>query len=209
MAKKKIDTPRSFAHDSNARNSSKLITLRMAHGAAGYGLYFMLLERLRDASGYVEKLDYQVLAYDLRETPEMIRSVIEDFGLFTITPDGTSFYSETLTSRLSAQYVTAAPSEPAAPSENSELSEVSEISEYSESSELSETPAPTIWDLIKAASCDNEWLDEVSDDFDLDKGFLSEMLRSDFYDFCHEAPERYKTVDNIKEAFCQWLVPHV
>ena len=32
-----------FSHDSNARNDEKVIRLRMKHGAAGYGVYFMLL----------------------------------------------------------------------------------------------------------------------------------------------------------------------
>lgn len=74
-----------FSHDSNARNSVKIMKLRMALGAAGYGIYFMLLERLREEENYTCKLDYQALVFDLREEKEIIRRVIEDFDLFTIT----------------------------------------------------------------------------------------------------------------------------
>ena len=85
--------PRYFSHDSNARNSKKIARLRMKHGAAGYGVYFMLLERLREEEDYFCALDYDILAFDIREDKELIRSVIEDFGLFEITADGKSFHS--------------------------------------------------------------------------------------------------------------------
>lgn len=42
-----------FPHDSDARNSDKLIRLRMRHKAAGYGVYFMILERMREESNYM------------------------------------------------------------------------------------------------------------------------------------------------------------
>ena len=47
-----------FPHDSNARNSDKLIRLRMRHKAAGYGVYFMILERLREEPEYTSVKDY-------------------------------------------------------------------------------------------------------------------------------------------------------
>ena len=30
-----------FPHDSNARNDERLVNVRMKHGPAGYGVYFM------------------------------------------------------------------------------------------------------------------------------------------------------------------------
>jgi len=46
-----------FPHDSNARNSDKLLPVRMKYGAEGYGIYFMLLERLRDEPTYMSIKD--------------------------------------------------------------------------------------------------------------------------------------------------------
>ena len=64
-----------FSHDSNARNSKKLLRLRQAHGAAGYGVYFMLLERLREEGDYTSDRDYDIIAYDLREDKALIKSL--------------------------------------------------------------------------------------------------------------------------------------
>lgn len=82
-----------FPHDTNARNSSKLIRLRMKHGAEGYGVYFMILERLRDEDGYSSPTDYDMIAFDLHVDTELVRTVVEDFGLFRKSEDGTRFYS--------------------------------------------------------------------------------------------------------------------
>lgn len=90
-----------FPHDSNARNSDKVIKLRMRHKSAGYGVYFMILERLRDSEDYTSPRDYNVIAYDLREDASLIKSVVEDFGLFTISDDGKCFYSEEFRERMS------------------------------------------------------------------------------------------------------------
>lgn len=89
-----------FSHDSNARNSDKLIRLRMRHKAAGYGVYFMILERLREEPGYMSVKDYNMIAFDLREDASLIKSVVEDFGLFVFTEDGKYFYSESFKRRM-------------------------------------------------------------------------------------------------------------
>lgn len=100
MAKKE-EIARYFSHDSNARNSDKLIRLRMRHKAAGYGVYFMILERLREEPDYMSVKDYNMIAFDLREDASLIKSVVEDFGLFAFTEDGKCFYSESFTRRMS------------------------------------------------------------------------------------------------------------
>lgn len=89
-----------FSHDSNARNSEKLIRLRMRHKAAGYGVFFMILERLREEPNYMSVKDYNVIAFDLREDASLIKSVVEDFGLFVFTDDGKYFYSESFSRRM-------------------------------------------------------------------------------------------------------------
>ena len=89
-----------FPHDSNARNSDKLIRLRMRHKASGYGVFFMILERLREEPNYMSVKDYNMIAFDLREDASLIKSVIEDFGLFVFTEDGKYFYSESFKQRM-------------------------------------------------------------------------------------------------------------
>lgn len=88
-----------FSHDSNARNDSKIISLRMKLGVEGYGIYFMIIERLREESDYVSNKDYDSLAFDFRTTPEKVKSVIEDFGLFIFSDDD-CFYSDSLMQRM-------------------------------------------------------------------------------------------------------------
>ena len=90
-----------FSHDCNARNDGKVIPLRIRHGAAGYGVYFMILERLRSENDYMSIKDYNILAFDFRVDASLVKSVVEDFGLFVFTDDGKYFYSESFTKRMS------------------------------------------------------------------------------------------------------------
>jgi DnaD/phage-associated family protein len=90
-----------FPHDSNARNDAKLLKVRMKYGADGYGVYFMLLERLRDDSEYKSVKDYNMIAFDLRVDASLIKDIVENFGLFAFTDDGECFYSESFNKRMS------------------------------------------------------------------------------------------------------------
>lgn len=83
-----------FSHDSNARNDEKLLAVRMKHGAEGYGIYFMIVERLREDSENMSIKDYNVLAFDFRVSADKVKSIIEDFKLFEFTEDGKKFYSK-------------------------------------------------------------------------------------------------------------------
>ncbi|GCF92476.1 hypothetical protein NRIC_03670 [Enterococcus florum] len=89
-----------FPHDSNSRNSDKLLPVRMKYGAEGYGIYFMILERLRDEKNYMSVKDYNMLAFDLRVDAGKVKSIVEDFGLFAFTEDGECFYSEGFNKRM-------------------------------------------------------------------------------------------------------------
>ena len=100
MATRQIKSTNYFSHDSNARNDEKLVRLRMKQGAAGYGVYFMILERLREEADYMSAKDYNMIAFDLRVDAAIVKSVVEDFGLFTFTDDGKCFYSESFTRRI-------------------------------------------------------------------------------------------------------------
>lgn len=89
-----------FPHDSNSRNSDKILPLRMSMGADGYGIYFMILERLREEPDYMSVKDYNMLAFDFRVGSDKVKSVIENFGLFSFTDDGKRFYSESFMRRM-------------------------------------------------------------------------------------------------------------
>lgn len=89
-----------FSHDCNARNDDKIIAVRMRHKAEGYGVYFMLLERLRESSDYTSVKDYNLLAFDFRVSADLVKSIVEDFGLFSFTDDGKRFYSESFSRRM-------------------------------------------------------------------------------------------------------------
>ena len=89
-----------FSHDSNARNSDKLIKVRMDLGAEGYGIFFMLIERLREEEGYKSKTDYGILSFDLKVDSEKIKQVVENYDLFKFTEDGKYFYSDSFNTRM-------------------------------------------------------------------------------------------------------------
>jgi len=89
-----------FSHDSNSRNDEKILAVRMRHGAEGYGVYFMILERLREEDDYTITKDYNTLAFDFRVSSALIKSIVEDFNLFTTTPDGKRFYSKNFMERM-------------------------------------------------------------------------------------------------------------
>lgn len=89
-----------FSHDSNARNSDKLLPLRMSLSVEGYGIYFMILERLREEPEYMSIKDYNMIAFDFRIGSDKVKSVIENFGLFSFTDDGKRFYSESFSRRM-------------------------------------------------------------------------------------------------------------
>ena len=89
-----------FSHDGNARNDDKIIAVRMRHGAEGYGIYFMILERLMESSNYMSVKDYNIIAFDLRVSADKVKSIVEDFGLFSFSDDGIYFYSESFNRRM-------------------------------------------------------------------------------------------------------------
>jgi hypothetical protein len=84
-----------FSHDSNARNDVKVIKLRRQLGLEGYGIYWCLIEMLRDTPDY--KLSIETLediAFSLNTPKEKIETVIKAYDLFVI--DDQQFFSERL-----------------------------------------------------------------------------------------------------------------
>ena len=84
-----------FPHFSNARNDSKIIRLRRIFGIEGYGIFFMLLEVLREQADFKCHLNsVEDLAFEWHISKEKINSVINDFDLFDI--DQNMFFSAKL-----------------------------------------------------------------------------------------------------------------
>lgn len=89
-----------FSHLQNARNTPEILRIRMKYGAEGYGIYFMILERLREDKEYMSVTDYNVIAFDIRVDASKVKAIVEDFGLFVFTEDGKYFYSEILNENM-------------------------------------------------------------------------------------------------------------
>jgi|GEM_PF-4097882 len=85
-----------FIHDSNARNDEDILAMRMRLGWEGYGLFWAIIEKLRDASDYELSTDYNLIAYDLRTDAKTIKGLVEDFPMFTVSDDRKSFFSDRL-----------------------------------------------------------------------------------------------------------------
>ncbi len=85
-----------FPHFSNARNDPKILRLRRIFGIEGYGIYFMLLEVLREQTDFCYPLDgIEDLAYEWHVPKELICSIISHAGLFTLD-NRSNFYSARL-----------------------------------------------------------------------------------------------------------------
>jgi hypothetical protein len=77
-----------FPHDSNAKDDPKCITLIEQMGLEGYGIYWVLLEMLRDQPTYRYPLELiPAIARRYNTTPEKINAVVFDYGLFVIEDD--------------------------------------------------------------------------------------------------------------------------
>lgn len=87
-----------FSHDANAQSDPKILRLLSKHSWHGYGLFWAIVEMLRNEPNYKLETDYKTYAFALRTDSEGIRSVIEDFGLFVI--EGGFFHSESLFERM-------------------------------------------------------------------------------------------------------------
>lgn len=76
-------------HPSDARIGSAVISLRIAEGSAGYGVYWMICELLRDAEGYKIPADAKRISFAINEVDhELITRVIHTPELFTIDEGG-------------------------------------------------------------------------------------------------------------------------
>lgn len=89
---------RYFPHDSNARNDERLINLRRKYGWEGYGIYFAIIELLRDSTKFSMALDLDTISYILNTESIKIQHIIDDFGLFR--KQNSKFWSPSLNKRM-------------------------------------------------------------------------------------------------------------
>ncbi|MDY3947424.1 MAG: DUF4373 domain-containing protein, partial [Ezakiella sp.] len=79
---------RYFSHDDNARNDPKMIEARMTHGNIAHGIYFMIIELLRQAPDFMIESDPRKIAFQLNEPDvELVRSIVKDFDFFDFYTD--------------------------------------------------------------------------------------------------------------------------
>lgn len=69
------------------RKDLQITDLLIAHGPAGYGVYVMLTQYLGERKSLRRRQDISRIAYELHAPAEMVRSVLEDFGLFECVGD--------------------------------------------------------------------------------------------------------------------------
>ena len=88
-----------FSHDSNARNDQRVMKIRMKYGMEGYGIYFGIIEILREQTDYYLYIrDLKGIAFDLRVEDKIVEDIIKNYELFKI--EGDLFYSRSLKKRL-------------------------------------------------------------------------------------------------------------
>lgn len=89
-----------FSHDSNARNDPKILKLMRQLGAEGYGIFWMIIEVLREQASYTLPLSsMEDLAFQFHVSKEKIQAVVEGYGLFIV--ENESFYSARLIRSMS------------------------------------------------------------------------------------------------------------
>ncbi len=89
-----------FPHDSNAKDDPKCVLVIDQMGPEGYGIYWILVETLRDQPGYQYPMNLlPALARRYNTTAEKVITVVKSYGLFTIEDDKI-FFSESLIKRM-------------------------------------------------------------------------------------------------------------
>lgn len=90
-----------FSHDSNAKDDPKCMLLIEELQLEGYGIYWVLIETLREQENYKYPLKMiPVLARKFLTTKEKMLTVIEKYDLFEIE-NGEFFFSHSLNRRMS------------------------------------------------------------------------------------------------------------
>ena len=96
-----------FSHDAGARRDPKMLKLRAEYGAEGVGVFWMMIEIMRESDDYSIELamrdDYKGLAYELSVDDKFLEELIADcveWKLFIF--DSKKLFSESLNRRMDA-----------------------------------------------------------------------------------------------------------
>lgn len=74
---------------SNMRTADQVLSMRIQEGSAGYGVYVMLLELLRDAENRQLVCNPKHLAFAINEPDvSLVERIVQDYGLFNLLEDG-------------------------------------------------------------------------------------------------------------------------
>ena len=88
-----------FRHDASAHANKKLTLLMMTEGARGYGVYWFILELLRQQDNYRLPLTFFRVLPKLCHTHRMVvERVVRDYDLFVVDESG--FYSPGMNKRM-------------------------------------------------------------------------------------------------------------
>lgn len=89
-----------FSHDSNAKDDPKTMKLIDQLGLEGYGIYWVLIEVLRDQPTFSYPVDLlSILARRYNTSGEKMKAVVMGYGLFDVDQDN-NFFSHSLNDRM-------------------------------------------------------------------------------------------------------------
>lgn len=93
-----------FSHDADAHSNSRIIIIINRYGIAGYGMFWVMVERMRQRDNYklpLSNVEVEALSSICRANAEQMLEVINaciELGLFI--KDGDEFYSPSLMGRM-------------------------------------------------------------------------------------------------------------
>jgi uncharacterized protein YdaU (DUF1376 family) len=73
-----------FSHDSNAQHDPKILRMMKKRGWEAYGLYWGIVEKLREEDTHSLPTDYETLAFAMRIKSELIKDIVESYDLFVV-----------------------------------------------------------------------------------------------------------------------------
>lgn len=89
-----------FTHDSNAKDDPKCVLLIEQLGMEGYGIYWVLVEILREQPDYCYPVDLlPAIARRYNTTAEKVKTVVFNYQLFTVKNEKV-FFSQSLIERM-------------------------------------------------------------------------------------------------------------
>lgn len=95
-----------FKHDSNAKYDDKILEMRSDYGYEGYGIYWAIIETLRDSSDFKLNLSSKKslslsLAIEEEKLEKFIKDCIDKYKLFEIKAD--KFFSNRLLTQMKSR----------------------------------------------------------------------------------------------------------